>query len=109
MNHLDKLENKSINIIREAYSEFKSLCMLWLIGKDSTVLLWLTWKAFFGYVPFPLVHIDTHYKISEMIEYRDTFARKWKLDMIYGENSDALSNKITFPDGKASRLKYCKT
>jgi sulfate adenylyltransferase subunit 2 len=108
MNHLDKLENKSINIIREAYSEFNNLCMLWSIGKDSTVLLWLTRKAFFGHVPFPLVHIDTHYKIPEMIDYRDNFARKWNIDMIYGENSDALSNKMTFPDGNATRLQCCK-
>jgi len=37
--------------------------MLWSIGKDSTVLLWLARKAFFGHVPFPLVHVDTTYKI----------------------------------------------
>ena len=67
MNHLDKLENKSIHILREAYASFKNLCMLWSIGKDSTVLLWLARKAFFGHVPIPLVHIDTHYKIPEMI------------------------------------------
>ncbi len=71
MNQLDRLENKSIYILREAYSQFKSLCMLWSIGKDSTVMLWLARKAFFGHVPFPLVHIDTAYKIPEMIEYRD--------------------------------------
>ncbi len=52
MKHLEKLENKSIHIIREAYSEFKNLCMLWSIGKDSTVLLWLTRKAFLGHIPF---------------------------------------------------------
>lgn len=108
MNHLDKLENKSIHILREAYSEFNNLCMLWSIGKDSTVLLWLARKAFFGHVPFPLVHIDTHYKIPEMIDYRDNFAREWKLDMIYGENIEALDNKLTFPDGKVSRLECCK-
>lgn len=108
MNHLDKLETRSIHIIREAYSQFNNLCMLWSIGKDSTVLRWLTRKAFFGHVPFPLVHIDTHYKIPEMIEYRDNFAIEWKLDMIYGENIEALNNKITFPDGKATRLECCK-
>ena len=39
MNHLDKLEAQSIYILREAYREFKNICMLWSIGKDSTVLL----------------------------------------------------------------------
>ena len=108
MNHIDKLENKSIHIIREAYRQFPNLCMLWSIGKDSTVLLWLTRKAFFGHVPFPLVHIDTHYKISEMIEYRDRLAKQWKLNMIYGENRDALDNKQTFPDGVTNRIQCCK-
>ena len=50
---------------------FRSSRMLWSIGKDSTVLLWLARKAFFGHVPFPLVHIDTSFKIPEMIAYRD--------------------------------------
>lgn len=108
MNHLEKLENKSIHIIREAYRQFPNLCMLWSIGKDSTVLLWLTRKAFFGHVPFPLVHIDTHYKIPEMIHYRDMLAMQWKLNMIYGENAEALSHQETFPDGNVSRIQCCK-
>lgn len=108
MNHLDELENRSIHILREAYSRFKSLCMLWSIGKDSTVLLSLARRAFFGWVPFPLVHIDTHYKIPEMIEYRDRLAREWKLDMIYGENSEALDKKLTYPDGNATRIECCR-
>lgn len=108
MDQLDRLENRSIHILREAYSEFKNLCMLWSIGKDSTVLLWLARKAFFGHVPFPLIHIDTRYKIPEMIEYRDRLALEWKLDMIYGENSEALKKKMTFPDGNATRLQCCR-
>lgn len=108
MDHLDILENKSIHILREAYSELGNLCMLWSIGKDSTVLLWLARKAFFGHVPFPLVHIDTHFKIKEMIEFRDKYAMKWNLDMIYGENKEALDKKMTFPDGKVSHLECCR-
>lgn len=108
MEHLTKLENKSIHILREAYSEFKDPCMLWSVGKDSTVLLWLARKAFFGEVPFPLVHIDTHYKIPEMIVHRDKLALEWNLDMLYGENSQALTNAATFPDGQASRLECCR-
>ncbi|MDD5686579.1 MAG: sulfate adenylyltransferase subunit 2 [Elusimicrobia bacterium] len=108
MEHLEKLEAQSVYIIREAYREFKNLCMLWSIGKDSTVLLWLTRKAFFGHVPVPLVHIDTHYKIPEMIEYRNRLALEWNLNMIYGENKEALENKQTFPDGKVDRIACCK-
>lgn len=108
MDHLENLESKSVYILREAYREFKNLCMLWSIGKDSTVMLWLTRKAFFGHVPFPLVHIDTHFKIQEMIEYRDKIAMKWKLNMMYGENAEALKRKQSFPDGNVDRLTCCK-
>lgn len=108
MDHLQQLEDKSVHILREAYSEFKNLCMVWSIGKDSTVLLWLARKAFFGHVPIPLVHIDTAYKIPEMIEHRDRLAIEWELDMIYGQNKEVLENKATFPEGKATHLECCK-
>lgn len=108
MDHLERLEAKSVHILREAYRDFKSLCMLWSIGKDSTVLLWLARKAFFGHVPIPLVHIDTHYKIPAMIEYRDRIAKEWKLNMLYGENAEALKKGATFPDGKVDRISCCR-
>ncbi|MGE0269314.1 MAG: sulfate adenylyltransferase subunit CysD [Candidatus Omnitrophota bacterium] len=108
MTKLDEIEAQSVFILREAYREFKNLAMLWSIGKDSTVLLWLARKAFFGHVPFPLVHIDTSYKIPEMIEYRDRLAREWKLNMVYGQNKEALAAKKTFPDGAIDRISCCK-
>jgi len=106
--HLDRLESQSVYIMREAYRKFKNLAMLWSIGKDSTVLLWLARKAFFGHVPFPLVHIDTAYKIPEMIRYRDELAMKWKLNMVYGQNRAALAAKLTFPDGALTRIACCQ-
>src|SRR3990167_6001861 len=108
MDHLDELENQSIYIIREAYKNFRSLVMLWSIGKDSTVLLWLARKTFLGHVPFPLVHIDTHFKIPEMIKYRDELALKFGLNIIYGENAQALKDKKTFPDGNVDRITCCR-
>jgi sulfate adenylyltransferase subunit 2 len=107
MDQLETLESQSIFILREAYRSFKNLVMLWSIGKDSTVLLWLARKAFFGHAPIPLMHIDTSYKIPEMIEYRDRFAREWKLNLIVGQNVEALKAKQTFPDGNATRLQCC--
>ena len=107
MDYLEQLEQSSIYILREAYANFKNLAMLWSIGKDSTVLLWLARKAFLGHVPFPLVHIDTHYKIPEMIEYRDRLALEWGLNMVYGENEEALAGKQTFPDGNVDRVTCC--
>lgn len=107
LDHLDQLEHKSVHIFREAYASFKNLCMLWSIGKDSTVLLWLARKAFYGHVPFPLVHIDTSFKIPEMIQYRDRLAAEWNLNLIYGQNVQALEEKRTFPDGAVDRITCC--
>jgi len=107
MDHLETLESQSVFILREAYRQFKQLVMLWSIGKDSTVLLWLARKAFFGHTPIPLMHIDTCFKVPAMIEYRDQLARQWKLTMIVGKNTAALESKQTFPDGNVSRLDCC--
>jgi sulfate adenylyltransferase subunit 2 len=108
MTHLDRLEASSVHIFREAYREFKNLVMLWSIGKDSTVLLWLARKAFFGHVPFPLMHIDTAFKIPEMIAYRDKMALEWRLDLIVGQNRAALAAQSTFPAGKLTRVECCR-
>jgi sulfate adenylyltransferase subunit 2 len=109
MDHLAKLENQSIYILREAYNKFEHLGMLWSIGKDSTVLLWLARKAFLGHVPFPLVHVDTTYKIPSMIEYRDKVVSDWKLQLIVGKNEEVLREGNTFPNGKATRVECCGT
>ncbi len=107
MDYLSRLENQSIYILREALNHFERLAMLWSIGKDSTVLLWLARKAFFGHVPFPLVHVDTSYKIPSMLEYRDRLVRDWKLRLIIGRNESALHGGLTFPNGKATRVECC--
>ena len=108
MTHLEEIEANSIYILRESYKDFKNLVMLWSIGKDSTVLLWLARKAFLGHVPMPLMHIDTNYKIPEMIRYRDEIALKWKLNLIIGQNKKIINNKQTFPDGTTDRLTCCR-
>jgi sulfate adenylyltransferase subunit 2 len=107
MDNLDRLEHRSVHILREAYAAFHRLGMLWSIGKDSTVLLWLTRKAFFGHVPFTLIHIDTSFKIPEMIAYRDRLVAEWGLNLIYGENETALAEGRTFPAGTVDRITCC--
>lgn len=101
---LFELENESIYIIREAYNRFRKPVMLWSMGKDSTVLLWLVRKAFFGACPFPVVHIDTSYKIPEMISFRDKKAAQWKLPLVVIKNEKALKSGANPAMG---RLKCC--
>jgi len=81
MNGLDELEEQSIYIFREAFATIRPLGMLWSLGKDSNVMLWLARKAFCGHVPFPALHVDTEKKFPEMYAFRDTYAGKWGLDL----------------------------
>ena len=84
MDHLTKLENQSIFILREVFSSVKNIAMLWSLGKDSNVMVWLAFKAFYGKIPFPLVHVDTEKKFEEMYEFRDKYEKKWNLKLIKG-------------------------
>jgi sulfate adenylyltransferase subunit 2 len=106
---LDALEAESVYILREAFNRLDKLAMLWSIGKDSNVLLWLTRKAFFGYVPFPVVHIDTSYKIPEMIAFRDRLAKEWGLDLIVGRNEAALAAGMNHEKGRVVCCTALKT
>ena len=85
MNHLDHLESHSVYIFREAFEKIAPLGMLWSVGKDSNVMLWLARKAFFGHVPFPVVHIDTGKKFPEMYEFRDRYSAEWGLNLVLGD------------------------
>lgn len=89
--HLTHLEHESVFIIREAYKKIRNLSLLWSMGKDSTVLLHLVRKSFLGHVPIPLLHIDTSYKIPEMIAWRDQYIKDHGLRLIVGQNKTALS------------------
>ena len=88
---LSQLENRSIYVIREAYRHFPKMALLWSIGKDSTTLLWLTRKAFFGKLPFPVLHIDTGCKFPEIYKFREEYAKKWNLDLVVARNDEALA------------------
>jgi sulfate adenylyltransferase subunit 2 len=58
------------------------LGLLWSLGKDSNVMVWLARKAFFGHVPFPVLHVDTGKKFDEMYAFRDRYAAEWGLELI---------------------------
>lgn len=82
MNYLDQLESESVYILREAFNRIEKLAMLWSLGKDSNTMVWLAKKAFFGHVPFPVLHIDTGKKFAEMYDFRARYSREWGLNLI---------------------------
>jgi len=109
LDHLDALESQSIFILREAFNKIENLAMLWSLGKDSNAMLWLARKAFFGHVPFPLVHIDTKHKIPEMIEFRDQLAKDWDLNLVTGSNEQALAEGMNPEKGRVVCCSALKT
>ena len=104
MDRIDELEAESIYILREAYKNLGKLGLLWSIGKDSTVLLWLTKKAFYGQTPFPFIHVDTSFEMPEVIQYRDSLAKELNLDLIVYTNQQALDDGM---NPKLGRLACC--
>ncbi len=105
--HLDRLEAQSIYILREAFFKFDKLAVLWSMGKDSTVILWLMRKAFFGHVPVPCVQMDTTYNPTEMDDYRERISKEWNLNVVLGVNREAVARGETFPLGGANRVRCC--
>ena len=93
--HLDLLEAESIHIFREAAAQFRKPVLLYSIGKDSTVLLHLARKAFFPQaLPFPLLHVDTTWKLKEMIAFRNRTAKQLGLELIVHTNEDGIRRGI---------------
>jgi len=86
MFHTD-LEHEAIHVLREAAAQAVRPVMLYSIGKDSSVLLHLARKAFYpAPIPFPLLHVDTGWKFSEMYAFRDRIVREHGIEMIVHVN-----------------------
>lgn len=101
---LDELVEKSIYIIRETRVQFKNPAMLWSTGKDSTTAISLVKEAFFGEVPFPVIHLDTGFKFPEIYDFRDRIAKEWNLSLIVARNKDWFGKINPFT---ASRFECC--
>jgi sulfate adenylyltransferase subunit 2 len=82
MDHLDKLEAQSVYIFREMFNKIDKVAMLWSFGKDSNVMIHLARKAFFGNIPFPLIHVDTELEFEEVYEFRDKYVKEWDVNFI---------------------------
>jgi len=107
--YLQELEKKSIAIIREAKAQFKNPAVLWSTGKDSTAAVWLCRKAFFGEIPFPVVHIDTGYKFPEIYEFRDKIAKEWGFNLLVAKNEKALKDGMSPKKGALECCTQLKT
>ena len=92
---LKALESESIEILRETAASFRTPVMMYSIGKDSSVLLYLAKKAFYpAPIPFPLLHIDTTWKFKEMITFRDQAVAKAGAKLIVHTNKDGVTAGI---------------
>jgi sulfate adenylyltransferase subunit 2 len=111
MNHLATLEAEAIHIMREVVASAENPVMLYSVGKVSSVMLHLAKKAFFpGKIPFPLMHIDTMWKFSEMIEFRDKTAKELGLNLIVHINPEGKKLGINpFIHGSSKHTNIMKT
>lgn len=107
MNHLDRLEAQSIYIFREAFHAIDKLAMLWSFGKDSNVMIHLARKAFFGRVPFPLIHCDTEIEMDEVYAFRDKYVKEWGVNLLSPICPPLEATDITLPH--AARVASRKT
>src|SRR5258707_273510 len=95
LSHLDRLEAESIFILRETVAEVAKPVMLYSMGKDSAVMLHLAKKAFFpGTLPFPLLHVDTNWKFTDMYAERERIAAQPGIELIVYKNPEALDKGI---------------
>ena len=111
MSHLDALEAEAIHIMREVVAEAENPVMLYSVGKDSSVMLHLARKAFYpGKIPFPLMHIDTMWKFSEMIDFRDKTAEDLGVDLIVHINPEGKEMGMNpFIHGSSKHTDVMKT
>lgn len=111
LSHLDLLEAESIYIMREVMADAHNPVMLYSLGKDSSVMLHLARKAFYpSPLPFPLLHIDTRWKFSEMYRARDLLATQEDLQLLIYTNPEGLAQKINpFEHGSALHTDLMKT
>ncbi|MBT3140033.1 sulfate adenylyltransferase subunit CysD [Phaeobacter gallaeciensis] len=110
LTHLQRLEAESIHILREVVAEAENPVMLYSVGKDSAVMLHLAKKAFYpAPPPFPLLHVDTTWKFSDMYALRDKAARDAGMDLLVYQNPEAQEKGINPFDHGALHTDMWKT
>jgi len=111
VSHLDRLEAEAIHIFREVAASFEKPVMMYSVGKDSSVMLRLACKAFYpAKPPFPFLHVDTTWKFSEMIAFRDQMAKEYGIDLLVHANAEGIAQGIgPFTHGSNTHTHVMKT
>ena len=96
--HLDALEEETIFILREVAAAFERPTLLFSGGKDSLVMLKCAEKAFGkktspsgnGFIPYPLLMIDTGHNFQEVTDFRDARAKELGAELIVRSVEDSM-------------------
>ena len=92
LTHLKELESESIYILREVAAQFEKPALLFSGGKDSIVMAYLAYKAFYpAAIPFPFVHIDTGHNFGETLTYRDELVKLLGAELIVGSVEESIA------------------
>lgn len=93
---LNALESEAIGILRETAAAFKKPVLMYSIGKDSSVLLHLSRKAFFpAPLPYPCLHVDSQWEFAEVIAHRDRMARDMGFELIVAQNDEGIEQGVS--------------
>jgi len=91
LTHLKELEAESIYVLREVAAQFERPAILFSGGKDSIVVTYLAYKAFYpAKIPFPLLHIDTGHNFQETLDYRDALVKKLDARLVIGSVQESI-------------------
>lgn len=89
--HLRQLESEAIFVIREVAAQFERPVLLFSGGKDSIVLVHLSYKALYpGQLPFPLLHIDTGHNFPETLQFRDQLVQRLGARLLVASVQDSI-------------------
>jgi phosphoadenosine phosphosulfate reductase len=100
----------SIEIIKEAYDRFgDKIGIAFTGGKDSSVLLDLTGRAFGGKIPFKVITIDTSAEFPEIKEFIEKLKQSWGFDLLTYSNKEALKANYPIAKDKADCCNTLKT
>ena len=95
VNHLSELESESIYIMREVAAQFDNSVLMFSGGKDSILMVYLAYKAFFpAKIPFPLLHIDTGHNFPETLQYRDKLVEQFGAKLVIGSVQEAIDQGL---------------